>query len=82
MVERLPVKEKVPGSSPGRGAMKQLRGFWSSKFNKRSKEIQDRAFKNMTAEKRIQLVSDLTMLCLELNSHGHNKSQRFTHKSK
>jgi hypothetical protein len=40
---------------------------------KTAQDIQDEIFRNMTAERKIKLASDLTMLCLTLNNLYGNK---------
>lgn len=41
-----------------------------------AQEIQDEIFRAMPADKKIKLTSQLTMLCLELNSLGNNGDHR------
>ena len=43
---------------------------------KNAQEIQDRIFRKMSADKKIKLASELSMLCLELNKLGKNGIHR------
>ncbi len=52
--------------------------------------IQDMIFAEMSADRKLELASKLTLLCLELNSHnelskptpnGHNRSQKSINKT-
>jgi len=51
---------------------------------KNPQEIQDRIFRKMSADKKIKLASELSMLCLELNKLGKNgipKPEKFSSKN-
>ncbi len=48
--------------------------------NKTGQEIQDEIFARMSADKKIKLASELTMLCLKLHNLSENsKSRKATH---
>jgi hypothetical protein len=51
---------------------------------KNAQEIQDRIFRKMSADKKIKLAAELSMLCLELNKLGKNwipKPEKFSSKN-